>query len=730
MNSLLAYLSFIFVATSLVMAPCFAQHSTEGGSGSVGGGGEAVVVGNEISLRDLRDRSTCRWQTGDQFARAIPGYSQWLAQIAQSNLLFAIRLSWESEQVRFCMTAVPLRRVRTDDVPTTVYYVEDRRRLPTLQAAVRIDNEIYVDSTVYERLSTRSRRFLCVHEFLHSFIPMDTPRRNTKLRSMVASLAHFSEGRMTAEELRLQAQMNQVSEPLDIDQSLNAFRSDLLKVHGYAAFSPDEDLRVVVRRLALHLPLLWSKAPLWLSNLVVNELRSMFRGSAAVAELEFLLHTPQTATISVESALRTWILFIARLPEDQEGNGLFENAMGTLSEAGQLGAALVRDSASLAIKETLREIYSRLFLGILYRNRYEFLPLIRESFASLRIPVCTQAEESGLYSGRYLEEIRLEAVVRRNANAVREAWSWIHLQGDRCFDFARQVFIPYFTSPNANEPFPSAWATQILNELRSSILSINNWYSGAILNAVTEMVRGNRERWDFLAPLMNTDLGAQVNQGAVLRRVFENASLPNAMSALHEILTHPGFLAIGASQDNIGIWNVLASEPTPEPFYTFALREILRTPGNFPGAFLRIERPQSEVSIVCNQMYADESCGRPTLLNQLSRWGMVEEAVALIRRTRDPRVLNLSDSVWVPSNRRSSGVGYTLLMEAAWRGQTAIVDALLERRGVDVCHQRTISVDSEGRSHGETALDLARGRGYRDIAARLERAMSSAHCLR
>lgn len=183
---------FLLLST-LLMPPAFGQSG-----GGVHGGGHVVDVDGTPELLDLVKSATCDWRAGTKVYAAHPEVARILKKLATLDWYFAGELEREIRRLGYCYTGELYRLTPTDfwsPVAST-----RRFRNQYVQAAVRWDDNVYVNEAEMGRLTPRRRAFLLIHEAMHSYLSMETLERNLKLRSMIRAISMVDDGEMTRRE--------------------------------------------------------------------------------------------------------------------------------------------------------------------------------------------------------------------------------------------------------------------------------------------------------------------------------------------------------------------------------------------------------------------------------------------------------------------------------------------------------------------------------------------------
>ena len=194
------YFTHWFICLSVLAAPAYAGR--EGGSGTIGGGEQIAGY-----LRDLVDGGTCIVEMGNDFVkREAPKLEPMLKSLDQTHWILALHLRTEINQLRICVIKNRLKRIRTNDVDGLTAYHEDSRMV-----AIRLDDTVFIERAGFRALKPASRAMLMIHEAMHSYIPWETERRNTKLRNIVNAIYENGKKPMSAEKFALQLEYSEVA---------------------------------------------------------------------------------------------------------------------------------------------------------------------------------------------------------------------------------------------------------------------------------------------------------------------------------------------------------------------------------------------------------------------------------------------------------------------------------------------------------------------------------------
>ncbi len=184
----------------LLLASRYAAFSLAANEGAHGA--HSISKDGQEWLRDLVDKTTCIWKTGDQMAIET-GFLPLLNKIKAANQYFGELLEQESHFLKVCLAEQDLKPVPEPDQDIFLPYhpevVANGDQKQTVeekisQIAVRINLEkdrfdtVFVDSKRFKKMPADQEPFLWLHELSHGFIPEDVPIRMIRLRSFVSSL--------------------------------------------------------------------------------------------------------------------------------------------------------------------------------------------------------------------------------------------------------------------------------------------------------------------------------------------------------------------------------------------------------------------------------------------------------------------------------------------------------------------------------------------------------------
>lgn len=287
--------------------------SVRGGEGGgTRGGGETVDFNGRPELRDLVEQSVCEWRGGDDVVAATPHVRTVLRNISRLNWYFALALESEIRNLNYCITGA-LVRVRTEDEDGLTAVVTEGTR----QVAIRLMDEVYIDDTIFQRMSARSQAYLIVHEAMHSFLSWGEEQRNQKLRSIVRAVEGIEAGRIsTRSSLALQMERNGVDFPADVSE-LDAYQRQVTFMLGdfatrtQALVASNNPVRFFATMSSLNSNLLWTPH---------RELLKQASLESFVEEVIFNDSTEVLELLARPSNIRTTVLTQATLSANSELN--------------------------------------------------------------------------------------------------------------------------------------------------------------------------------------------------------------------------------------------------------------------------------------------------------------------------------------------------------------------------------------------------------------------------
>lgn len=179
------------------------------------GGGQSIDIDGKPSLKDLVERTVCRWTTGAKVRDSLPGFKQILAKLSEVHWHYRNVVASAASEVKVCFTDGSLSRINPKD--------QDGITIGELggdQVAIRWDDTVYIDKKIFDRMDAKNKGFLFFHEIMHSFVPLTVKQRNIKLRSFVKATEEFLDGRLPQAEFLEQIPADGVAWPLLVNFSI------------------------------------------------------------------------------------------------------------------------------------------------------------------------------------------------------------------------------------------------------------------------------------------------------------------------------------------------------------------------------------------------------------------------------------------------------------------------------------------------------------------------------
>ena len=192
--------SLLIVA--LLTAPLVQVYAAGGAEGH---GGEVIDIDKRPRLRDLVDKTACAWVSATDFGVKMPRFGKILESIDKVHWYLAYVFNDEMKRLSVCETRSPLKQIPDDDQDGLTIYEVDTR-----QAAIRLNDMIFIDANIFKALSEEDRAYLLLHEVTHSFIPLDAKRRPSKVRNFVYGVAQHEKSAMSKEQFALQVTKNDI----------------------------------------------------------------------------------------------------------------------------------------------------------------------------------------------------------------------------------------------------------------------------------------------------------------------------------------------------------------------------------------------------------------------------------------------------------------------------------------------------------------------------------------
>ncbi len=173
-------------------------------------GGGTFVGDGKVSLKDFQKGAACDWRTGEDILAQYGQMPEVFQPLEKLDWYFARVFMTEMQTINWCMTG-ELQRVDDEDRESLFATNFTNQR----QAAIRIlgEPEVYVNEALVNSTARENQMALYTHETVHSFIALDAPMRNVKVKSAVRTIKQVMSGkiRKRADFIRLLAQSDFVA---------------------------------------------------------------------------------------------------------------------------------------------------------------------------------------------------------------------------------------------------------------------------------------------------------------------------------------------------------------------------------------------------------------------------------------------------------------------------------------------------------------------------------------
>lgn len=214
-------LSFLTLLTLSLGVPAIA--ATERGSGTRGGGQTVDIDGRPV-LKDLVTNTVCRWRTGASVRDSLPQLTPILNRLASLHWYYRSTWAGAAARVTVCFTQGDLVHISTVDQDGLTIGEENGG-----QVAIRLNDEVYIDEKIFNRMDPENQAYLFFHEIMHSFIELNAPQRNNKLRSFVSSVRSLVSQGMRTDDFMLQMRQNAIEWPqIEVAAQLDPFQDKIL----------------------------------------------------------------------------------------------------------------------------------------------------------------------------------------------------------------------------------------------------------------------------------------------------------------------------------------------------------------------------------------------------------------------------------------------------------------------------------------------------------------------
>lgn len=230
--------------------------------GDSGGGGEAATLNGRPALRDWVDTTVCRWQRSKNLIAEAKMLPELLTSIKETHSLFGQVLERLLKSgFNVCIINGPLKAVPTQDRDSVTEYADGMK-----QVAVRLGDSIFLSMPIYNEMDDLNKAGLWIHETLHSFLEMDTPMRNQKLRSTSMLIKDNFDKRIGYDDFQFNLSMNSVAiqyafiSAFDInrDHELEDILNDELALRISTSFGTTQDPNPIGSHQRITYALVWT----------------------------------------------------------------------------------------------------------------------------------------------------------------------------------------------------------------------------------------------------------------------------------------------------------------------------------------------------------------------------------------------------------------------------------------------------------------------------------------
>jgi hypothetical protein len=195
----LLIMSLPLMASLSLTGATFAHEGT-----GVRGGGVTVDVNGRPTLKDLVDNTDCIWIKASDLAKTLPHFPVIEANIEKESWYLELNIEQELANLNVCQTPANLITVSSQDQDGVTIDTTAQTGGKTAQVGVRLNEEIFLDTTLFKQMSPIDQAYLLLHETLHSFIPLDASQRNERLRSFVEAVRDLETTQMSQQSFAFQ----------------------------------------------------------------------------------------------------------------------------------------------------------------------------------------------------------------------------------------------------------------------------------------------------------------------------------------------------------------------------------------------------------------------------------------------------------------------------------------------------------------------------------------------
>ena len=171
-------------------------------------GGEGLVRGDVVRLRDVLSTAACHWVMSSDLRQSLPEYAVIMQGLQKANPYFQAAFEKAAYDLTFCFTQSPLLKVDTNDYDSAL--VDSWRDDKTsVQIGVKVRNEVFMDQAPWGLLSPHEQALFYIHEVSHNLISPTATQHNQRLRTFVRFIDDCSSGRVACDQTLFGFQMRQ-----------------------------------------------------------------------------------------------------------------------------------------------------------------------------------------------------------------------------------------------------------------------------------------------------------------------------------------------------------------------------------------------------------------------------------------------------------------------------------------------------------------------------------------
>ena len=134
-------------------------------------GGQSVMIGGNVQVRDLVDAEECTWTKGTEFAASLKHFDRVMQVIEERNWLLSDELRIYANKLLVCVSRKALRPIPSEHQDGfSGVQLPGKDQYQYSQAAVRVGDTVYIDGTIFNQMDDVNRAYLLLHEVLHNFV--------------------------------------------------------------------------------------------------------------------------------------------------------------------------------------------------------------------------------------------------------------------------------------------------------------------------------------------------------------------------------------------------------------------------------------------------------------------------------------------------------------------------------------------------------------------------------